>query len=151
MGLNKLISAGLTKVSLRSYLFGCLGIVPGTLAFVYIGASTAGTMNERVSTFTHVLQSTKGGGTQHYPYIIRMDMRRGKVWGYGVIVYYSIRVRIPMCCNRRRGCVRLPAYMILMFNVHKYERACPCVAMDERGYVTLRVFRRSVCTHTLSH
>eukprot|EP00903_Cladosiphon_okamuranus_P019689 g18093.t1 len=38
--------AGLTKVSLRDYLLGCLGIVPGTLAFVYIGASTAGTMNE---------------------------------------------------------------------------------------------------------
>ncbi|CAM9491348.1 unnamed protein product [Pylaiella littoralis] len=39
--------AGLTKVSLRDYLAGCAGIVPGTLAFVYIGASTAGTMNEQ--------------------------------------------------------------------------------------------------------
>lgn len=45
-----LCSAGLTKVSLRDYLIGCLGIVPGTLAFVYIGASTAGTMNEEVRT-----------------------------------------------------------------------------------------------------
>lgn len=41
-------SAGLTKVSLREYLLGTVGIVPGTLAFVYIGASTAGTMNEEV-------------------------------------------------------------------------------------------------------
>lgn len=40
--------AGLTKVSLRDYLLGTVGIVPGTLAFVYIGASTAGTMNEEV-------------------------------------------------------------------------------------------------------
>ncbi|CAB1100456.1 unnamed protein product [Ectocarpus sp. CCAP 1310/34] len=39
--------AGLTKVSLRDYLLGTVGIVPGTLAFVYIGASTAGTMNEQ--------------------------------------------------------------------------------------------------------
>lgn len=41
-------SAGLTKVSLRDYSIGCLGIVPGTVAFVFIGASTAGTMNEEV-------------------------------------------------------------------------------------------------------
>lgn len=40
--------AGLTKVSLRDYLLGTVGIIPGTLAFVYIGASTAGTMNEEV-------------------------------------------------------------------------------------------------------
>ncbi|CAN0218014.1 unnamed protein product, partial [Hapterophycus canaliculatus] len=40
--------AGLTKVSLREYLVGTVGIIPGTLAFVYIGASTAGTMNEQV-------------------------------------------------------------------------------------------------------
>ncbi|CAM9111301.1 unnamed protein product [Ascophyllum nodosum] len=38
--------AGVTKASFRDYLVGCLGIVPGTIAFVFIGASTAGTMHE---------------------------------------------------------------------------------------------------------
>eukprot|EP00904_Undaria_pinnatifida_P000308 jgi/Undpi1/10278/HiC_scaffold_28.g12730.m1 len=38
--------AGLTKASLRDYMIGCLGVIPGTVAFVFIGASTAGTMNE---------------------------------------------------------------------------------------------------------
>ena len=42
-------SAGVTKASFRDYLVGCLGIVPGTIAFVFIGASTAGTMHEEVS------------------------------------------------------------------------------------------------------
>lgn len=41
-------SAGLTKVSLRDYLIGTVGVFPGTFAFVFIGASTAGTMNEEV-------------------------------------------------------------------------------------------------------
>lgn len=60
-------SAGLTKVSLRDYLVGCLGIVPGTLAFVYIGASTAGTMNEEVcSTYTRIfdVRGQQGGGAK---------------------------------------------------------------------------------------
>lgn len=42
-------SAGLTKVSVRDYLIGTVGVIPGTIAFVFIGASTAGTMNEGVS------------------------------------------------------------------------------------------------------
>lgn len=42
-------SAGLTKVSVRDYLLGTVGVIPGTIAFVFIGASTAGTMNEGVS------------------------------------------------------------------------------------------------------
>lgn len=29
-------------------MIGCLGVIPGTVAFVFIGASTAGTMNEEV-------------------------------------------------------------------------------------------------------
>ncbi|CAN0265498.1 unnamed protein product [Laminaria digitata] len=44
----RLSSAGLTKASLRDYMIGCLGVIPGTVAFVFIGASTAGTMNEEV-------------------------------------------------------------------------------------------------------
>lgn len=38
--------AGLTKASFRDYMIGCMGVIPGTVAFVFIGASTAGTMNE---------------------------------------------------------------------------------------------------------
>lgn len=60
--LPHLRSAGLTKVSLRDYLIGCIGIVPGTLAFVYIGASTAGTMNEEVRTSG---ETFVGPGTRH--------------------------------------------------------------------------------------
>lgn len=30
-------------------MIGCLGVIPGTVAFVFIGVSTAGTMGEEVS------------------------------------------------------------------------------------------------------
>ncbi|CAM9872159.1 unnamed protein product [Scytosiphon promiscuus] len=56
--------AGLTKVSLREYLLGTVGIIPGTLAFVYIGASTAGTMDEQ--------EAMRSGEADRTECIIRM-------------------------------------------------------------------------------